>query len=101
MQNGLDVNGEYREEYDVRFLYEDRCDLDDEPACHAPSDYVQWCRDEREARRRRDLNELQDLFREEEQARRRERAPILRGRFHREPHKDDRRQERALARKGE
>lgn len=95
MQNGLDVNGEYIEEHDVRALYESPDPWDDgEPAAHAPSEYVERCRVERIARRLRDLNELQDLWREETQARKRERAPILRGRFHRDAHRDDRRLER-------
>lgn len=99
MMNGLDVNGECREDYDVRALYEMPAPWeDDEPAAHAPSEYVQWCREERIRRRLRDLNELQDLWREETLTRQRERAPILRGRFHRDPHRDDRRQERAAKR---
>lgn len=73
---------------------------EDEPACHAPSDYVAACLVERERLRKRDLNELQDLWREETQARKRERAPILRGRFHREPHRDDRREQREFKQEG-
>lgn len=52
--------------------------LDDcDPEYHAPTEYVIRCREEREMRRKRDLNELQDLWREEVQARRRERAPLF------------------------
>lgn len=79
--------------------YDDACWLgEDDPACHAPSDYVAASLLERERLRRRDLNELQDLWREEMQARKRERAPILRGRFHREPHCDSRRDRRTFKR---
>lgn len=73
---------------------------EDDPVCHAPSDYVAASLVERDRRRRRDLNELQDLWREEMQARKRERAPIMRGRFHREEHRDDRRARRALKEEG-
>lgn len=50
---------------------------DDEPAYHAPSEYIWLCRAQRDARKRRDRNELQDLWREEVQARKRERAPLF------------------------
>lgn len=103
MQNGLGTNGEYVEEYNVRDFYEtpDPWDFeDDEPDVHAPSDYVQRCREERASRRRRDLNELQDLWREEVLSRKRERAPVLRGRFHRDGHRDDRRAERKFKQEG-
>lgn len=49
---------------------------DDEPAFHAPSEYVWRCQQEREERKRRDREELQDLWREEMRTRRRERARI-------------------------
>jgi hypothetical protein len=42
---------------------------------HAPSDRVYWCQEERACRKGRDRDELQDLWREETQRRKRERAP--------------------------
>ena len=50
---------------------------DDEPAFHAPSEYVWACREARYERKRRDREELQDLWREEVRARKRERAPLF------------------------
>lgn len=77
MMNGLDVNGECREDFDVRALYEmPEPWEDDEPAFHAPSEYVWRCQQERIERKRRDREELQDLWREEVQMRRRERARV-------------------------
>ena len=55
----------------------DDLEWDDEPAYHAPSEYVWLCREQRDARKRRDRNELQDLWREEVQARKRETAFLL------------------------
>jgi hypothetical protein len=49
---------------------------DDDADFHAPSDYVAYLRGEHERMRLRDLNELQDLWREEEQRRKRERARV-------------------------
>lgn len=72
----LDARGESlddktREFEDAGYVY------DDDPAVHAPSEYVWLCREQRDARKRRDRNELQDLWREEMRARRRERAPFF------------------------
>ena len=54
--------------------FEEACACyDDDSYAHAPSEYVAWTLSERERLRRRDLNELQDLWREEEQRRKRER----------------------------
>jgi len=49
-------------------------DDDDEGEAHAPSDFVAYLHGEHERLRLRDLNELQDLWREEELRRKRERA---------------------------
>jgi hypothetical protein len=50
------------------------CYDDDEGEAHAPSDFVAYLHGEHERLRLRDLNELQDLWREEELRRKRERA---------------------------
>jgi hypothetical protein len=52
----------------------------DDPVSHAPSDYVEACRLARLERKRRDRNELQDLWREETRRRQREAAPLWRDR---------------------
>lgn len=59
---------------DVTLEYEQMGYFDDDPAYHAPSEYVEACRLARIERKRRDRNELQDLWREETRRRRRENA---------------------------
>ena len=57
---------------------------------HAPSEYVSNRLRERKRLRSRDLNELQDLWRDETLRRSRERAPLFRGRvFHERKRSDD------------
>jgi hypothetical protein len=51
--------------------------FDDDPSFHAPSEYVWNCQRQRDERKRRDREELQDLWREEVQARKRETAFLL------------------------
>jgi hypothetical protein len=70
----LDMSGVSLDDVD----YAETCWLgEDEPACHAPSDFVSASREERIRRRRRDLTDLQDLWRAEARTRKRERAPLF------------------------
>jgi hypothetical protein len=57
----------------------DEFEFDDCPY-HAPTEFVWQQRQLREERKRRDRNELQDLWRAEEQARKREHAERFTGR---------------------
>lgn len=76
--NGLDERGEVKvDAYDDLYTrYEEDTEY------HAPTEFMYAQREERQRRRLRDLNELQDLWREEVQARRRENA----GRHYRGTH---------------
>lgn len=52
-------------------------EYDGDWAYHAPSEYVEQKRQEREERNRRDRTELREVWRDEVQRRRRERAPLF------------------------
>ena len=56
---------------------------------HAPSEYVASRARERRRLRSRDLNELQDLWREETRRRKRESVPLIRKRLHERRYSDD------------
>jgi hypothetical protein len=81
----LDQRGEPIDTVD----YDGQSDSLDDCPYHAPSEYVASRVRERRRLRSRDLNELQELWREETRRRKRERAPLFKKRLHGPRNSDD------------